>query len=73
MEILGGAGGDEANIFACHTFRVYSRYGELYGWHIEVMSSSLANVGRFKEIIFQILGKEAYKCWGRRLTNEPQV
>ena len=61
MEIRGGAGGDEANIFAGDLFRMYSRYAETRGWRIEVMSSSPADVGGFKEIIFNMTGEEAYK------------
>ena len=44
MEIRGGAGGDEANIFAGDLFRMYSRYAETRGWRIEIMSSSPADV-----------------------------
>ncbi len=61
MEIRGGAGGDEANIFAGDLFRMYSRYAETRGWRVEVMSTSPADVGGFKEIIFQMTGEEAYK------------
>ena len=61
MEIRGGAGGDEANIFAGDLFRMYSRYAETRGWRIEIMSSSPADVGGFKEIIFNMTGEEAYK------------
>ncbi|NBB78806.1 MAG: peptide chain release factor 1 [Verrucomicrobia bacterium] len=61
MEIRGGAGGDEANIFAGDLFRMYSRYAEARGWRIEVISSSLADAGGFKEIIFNISGEDAYK------------
>ena len=61
MEIRGGAGGDEANIFAGDLFRMYSRYAEKQGWRVELMSSSPADVGGFKEIIFQMTGEDAYK------------
>ncbi len=61
MEIRGGAGGDEANIFAGDLFRMYSRYAESRGWRVEVLSSSLADVGGFKEIIFNMTGEDAYK------------
>ena len=61
MEIRGGAGGDEANIFAGDLFRMYSRYAETRGWRVEVMSSSPADVGGFKEIIFSMTGEDAYK------------
>lgn len=61
MEIRGGAGGDEANIFAGDLFRMYSRYAESRGWRVEVMSSSLADAGGFREIIFNMTGEDAYK------------
>lgn len=61
MEIRGGAGGDEANIFAGDLFRMYSRYAERRGWRVEVMSSNVADTGGFREIIFNMTGEEAYK------------
>ncbi|MFO8027521.1 MAG: peptide chain release factor 1 [Opitutales bacterium] len=61
MEIRGGAGGDEANIFAGDLFRMYSKYAESRGWRVEVLSSSPADVGGFKEIIFNMTGEDAYK------------
>lgn len=61
MEIRGGAGGDEANIFAGDLYRMYLRYAEKRGWRVEVMNTSCAEAGGFKEIIFQITGEDAYK------------
>lgn len=61
IEIRGGAGGDEANIFAGDLFRMYSRYAESRGWRVEVMSSNVADVGGFREIIFNMTGEDAYK------------
>lgn len=61
MEIRGGAGGDEANIFAGDLFRMYSRYAETRGWRVEVMSSNIADTGGFREIIFNMTGEDAYK------------
>lgn len=61
VEIRGGAGGDEANIFAGDLFRMYSRYAESRGWRVELMSSSPADVGGFREIIFLLSGEDAYK------------
>ena len=61
IEIRGGAGGDEANIFAGDLFRMYSRYAESQGWQVEVMSSSIADVGGFREIIFSMKGEDVYK------------
>lgn len=61
IEIRGGAGGDEANIFAGDLFRMYSRYAESRGWRVEVISSNAADVGGFREIIFSMTGEDAYK------------
>ncbi len=60
VEIRGGAGGDEANIFAGDLFRMYSRYAERRRWKTEVMSSNPSDMGGFKEISFMIMGKGAY-------------
>lgn len=61
MEIRGGAGGDEANIFAGDLFRMYSRYAEKRGWKVDVMHTSEAETGGFREIIFNISGDQAYR------------
>ena len=61
IEIRGGAGGDEANIFAGDLFRMYSRYAESKGWQVDVMSSNAAEAGGFREIIFNMTGENAYK------------
>lgn len=60
VEIRGGAGGDEANIFAGDLFRMYSRYAERQRWKTEIMSSSPSDMGGFKEISFMITGNGAY-------------
>ncbi len=61
VEIRGGAGGDEANIFAGDLFRMYSRFAETRGWRVEVMSSNTADSGGFREIIFNMTGEGVYK------------
>ncbi|MGB0272827.1 MAG: peptide chain release factor 1 [Opitutales bacterium] len=61
MEIRGGAGGDEANIFAGDLYRMYVRYAEAKGWRVEVMHTSPAETGGYREIIFNISGADAYK------------
>ena len=60
MEIRGGAGGDEANIFADDIFRMYSRYAERRGWKVELMSANESDLGGFKEVSFMISGNGAY-------------
>ncbi|MDR7869491.1 MAG: peptide chain release factor 1 [Tissierellaceae bacterium] len=60
VEIRGGAGGDEAALFAGDLFRMYSRYAEKERWKIEVMSTNEIGIGGYKEVIFMIKGKGAY-------------
>ncbi|MGL4367023.1 MAG: peptide chain release factor 1 [Brevinemataceae bacterium] len=60
VEIRGGAGGDEAALFAGDLFRMYQRYAEKRHWKIEVLSSNEAGAGGYKEIIFKVSGKGVY-------------
>ena len=60
MEIRAGAGGEEAALFASNLFRMYTRYSEIRGWKIEVMSVNETDIGGFKEIVFMIKGQGAY-------------
>ena len=60
MEIRGGAGGEEAALFAGDLFRMYSRYAESQGWRIEMMDSNPTDLGGFKEVVFSIAGAGAY-------------
>ncbi|MBQ2678994.1 MAG: peptide chain release factor 1 [Firmicutes bacterium] len=60
MEIRGGAGGDEAALFAADLFRMYSRYAERKRWQTEVLSVNENDLGGIKEISFMIKGKNAY-------------
>lgn len=60
VEIRGGAGGDEAALFAGDLFRMYSRYAERNNWKIEVMNTNEIGIGGYKEVIFMIKGKGAY-------------
>ncbi|MCT4507596.1 MAG: peptide chain release factor 1 [Tepidibacter sp.] len=60
VEIRGGAGGDEAALFAGTLFRMYCRYAESRRWKVELMSSNETGVGGYKEVSFSIKGKGAY-------------
>ena len=60
LEIRAGTGGDEAALFAGDLFKMYSRYAELQGWKVEVMSSNPSDMGGFKEIIALISGDKVY-------------
>ena len=61
MEIRGGAGGDEAALFAADHFRMYSRFAEGKKWKIEVLGSSETELGGLKEIVFSVSGKNVYE------------
>lgn len=60
VEIRGGAGGDEAALFAGVLFRMYSRFAERNHWKIEIMNTNEIGIGGYKEVIFMIKGKGAY-------------
>ncbi|MCI1945295.1 peptide chain release factor 1 [Clostridium luticellarii] len=60
VEIRGGAGGEEAALFAANLTRMYTRYAERKGWKIETISLNATDIGGFKEIVFMVKGKGAY-------------
>jgi peptide chain release factor 1 len=60
MEIRAGTGGNEAALFAADLYRMYSRYAQSQGWKTDVISTSESGIGGFKEIIFEVRGKNAY-------------
>ena len=60
VEIRGGAGGDEAALFAADLFRMYSKFAERNHWKVEVMSANENGIGGFKEIVFMVIGQGAY-------------
>ncbi|OGL65411.1 peptide chain release factor 1 [Candidatus Uhrbacteria bacterium RIFCSPLOWO2_01_FULL_47_24] len=62
MEIRAGTGGDEAALFAAQLYRMYARFAERQKWAVRVASSSRTDIGGFKEIIFSIEGKGAYRA-----------
>lgn len=60
VEIRGGAGGDEAALFAAELFRMYSKYAERNHWKVDMMNLNENGLGGFKEVIFMINGKGVY-------------
>jgi peptide chain release factor 1 len=60
VEIRGGAGGDEAALFAAELFRMYSKYSETQNWKIDMMNVNENGLGGFKEVVFMINGKGVY-------------
>ena len=60
VEIRGGAGGEEAALFAGSLYRMYSMYAESKGWKTELINANETELGGFKEISFMINGEGAY-------------
>lgn len=60
MEIRGGAGGEEASLFAGVLFRMYSMYAVKQGWKLEMLDANETELGGMKECSFMIKGKGAY-------------
>ena len=69
VEIRQGTGGLEAGLFAADLYRMYTKYAAKKNWVIELLSSHPTELGGFKEIIFSVKGKDAY----RRLKGESGV
>jgi len=61
IEIRAGTGGLEAGLFVADLYRMYTKYALRMGWIAEALSSHPTELGGFKEIIFSVKGKEAYK------------
>lgn len=60
VEIRGGAGGEEAALFAGSLFRMYSMYAEGKRWNIDITNANETELGGYKEISFMIEGAGAY-------------
>ncbi|HEX3099538.1 MAG TPA: peptide chain release factor 1 [Patescibacteria group bacterium] len=59
IEMRAGAGGDESTLFSAEMFRAYGKYAEANGWTVHIDSSSKSEAGGFKEIIFEVNGRDA--------------
>ncbi|MCR5331092.1 MAG: peptide chain release factor 1 [Lachnospiraceae bacterium] len=60
VEIRGGAGGDEAALFAAELYRMYCKYADAMRWHVEMVSLNENGLGGFKEVVFMVNGNGAY-------------
>lgn len=60
IEIRGGAGGEEAALFAHSLYRMYTMYADAKGFKCEVLSVNETELGGIKEISFAINGQGAY-------------
>ncbi|MCQ2738981.1 MAG: peptide chain release factor 1 [bacterium] len=60
LEIRGGAGGDEANIFAGDLTRMYLKFADKQGWQTQILSKTECEAGGYSEIIISIKGDAVY-------------
>lgn len=60
LEIRAGTGGDEASIFVGDIFRAFVKYAETKRWKVEILDVHEGTSGGYKEIIFNIIGENAY-------------
>ena len=60
IEIRGGAGGEEAALFAHSLYRMYAMYAESVGYKYQIMSENPTELGGYKEVVFEIEGDGAY-------------
>lgn len=60
LEIRGGAGGDEAALFAYELLKMYIKYAEKNRWQAEAISVSETGLGGLKEAVYLISGFGAY-------------
>jgi peptide chain release factor 1 len=78
IEIRAGAGGDEAALFVSDLFRMYSRYAQNQNWKLKTLDSHPAEIGGFKEIIFElangnIFSKMKYEAGVHRVQRIPET
>lgn len=69
VEIRAAAGGEEAALFAADLYRMYTRYAISQGWKVEHIDSSPSDLGGFKEVVFEVCGRDVF----RRLKYESGV
>jgi peptide chain release factor 1 len=60
VEIRAGTGGDEAGIFVGDLLRMYTKFCDMHNFKVEIMSSNPSERGGFKEVIFNVIGDNAY-------------
>ncbi|MFI3201300.1 MAG: peptide chain release factor 1 [Eubacteriales bacterium] len=60
VEIRGGAGGDEAALFAAEVYRLYVHYAESQRWRVETLNVDEIGIGGIKDVSFMITGQGAY-------------
>ncbi len=79
LEIRGGAGGDEANIFAGDLMRMYMKYASSKGWQTKILSINECEAGGVSEVVISVKGGEniysqlKYESGVHRVQRVPQT
>ena len=60
LEVRGGAGGDEAAIFAGDLFRMYQRYAQTRGWQLSISDFTEGTAGGYSKIVASVNGDDVY-------------
>ena len=60
VEIRGGEGGEEGNLWAADLFEMYQRYADLHRWKVEVLNSQPSDMGGLREVTFVVKGDDAW-------------
>ncbi|OHA20131.1 MAG: peptide chain release factor 1 [Candidatus Taylorbacteria bacterium RIFCSPHIGHO2_01_FULL_51_15] len=61
LEIRAGAGGEEASLFAAELAAMYRAYASKQGWSSRILSESQTELGGYKEVVYEIRGKDVYR------------
>jgi peptide chain release factor 1 len=60
VEIRGGEGGEEGNLWAADLYEMYQRYADLHHWKVETLASQLSDMGGMRDITFVVKGDDAW-------------
>jgi peptide chain release factor 1 len=60
VEIRGGEGGEEGNLWAADLFHMYERYADLHRWKVEVLSRQLSDMNGLRDVTFVVKGDDAW-------------
>ena len=61
LETRAGVGGEEAALSARELADMYCAYASRQGWSVRTLSESKTDIGGYKEAVFEMRGKDAYK------------
>jgi peptide chain release factor 1 len=60
VEIRGGEGGEEGNLWAADLFHMYERYADLHRWKLEPLTRQVSDMNGLREVTFVVKGDDAW-------------